>query len=157
MKENTMDQKTFIKKVQQKADSLAALIIGIQKHYLSAPPANRRFIETTIGAAIWYLPKNKELLFTGMISEKALMLGERSEEHLFPRKIAAQELLGKNWSEIKDPSFYIAELFVSKYGRYNYVSKAENRKLIKFQKSGVFTNPDEAYSEAGVVLIRYHR
>jgi len=150
-----MDQKTFIKKVQQKADSLAALIIGIQKHYLSAPPANRRFIETTIGAAIWYLPKNKELLFTGMISEKALMLGERSEEHLFPRKIAAQELLGKNWSEIKDPGLHIAELFISKYGRYNYVSKAENRKLIKFQKSDVFTNPDDTYLEAGVILVPY--
>ena len=45
--------------------------------------------------------------------------------------------------------------YCEKYGRYNYVSKSENKKLTKFQKSSVFVNPQQAYFEAGVKLVEH--
>ena len=148
-----MKLEKFRQKVKQKADALSHIIISIQPYYFSATPKNRRFIETTVGAAIWYLPKSKEILFTGMISQEALKSGERSEEHLYPRKIAAEELLQTQWQKIEDPPEYLADAFIAKYGRYNYVSKAENRKLIQYQKSNIFTDPKKAYAAAGVILV----
>ena len=44
---------------------------------------------------------------------------------------------------------------MNKYGKYNYVAKLENKELIKFQKSEVFTTPEKAYKNAGVELVNY--
>ena len=83
--------KNYEDKVKNKCSALLKLIRGIQEFYSSANPEQRRFIETTVGAAIWYLPKNNKVLFTGKISLDAIKKNERSEDHLFPRKIAATE------------------------------------------------------------------
>ena len=49
----------------------------------------------------------------------------------------------------------IMESFLQKYGRYNYVSKSENKKLIKYQKSNTFLCPSESYKKARVRLVDY--
>ncbi len=80
-------------RVTNKCSALLNLILGIRDFYNFSNSDNKKFIETTIGAAIWYLPKNHKILFTGKISKDAILKGERSEDHLYPRKISALELL----------------------------------------------------------------
>ena len=146
---------TFENKLRDKCEALCHLLIGVQQFYLQTNSNNQRFIETTIGAAIWYMPKNRKILFTGKISKQALLLNERSEDHLYPRKIAARELLKLNFSCPETATKELMKRYCEKYGRYNYVSKSENKKLIKFQKSNVFVNPQQAYFEAGVELVEH--
>lgn len=61
-------------------------------------PNQRRLIETTIGAAIFYLPHGQKY-WTGQISNGALEAlrvnpkATLTKEHQFPRKIAAKELI----------------------------------------------------------------
>ena len=146
---------TYEDKVINKCSALLKLILGIKDFYKESNDDNKRFIETTIGAAIWYLPKNNEILFTGKISKDAILKGEKSEDHLYPRKIAATELLNYKWEDELDPVKALADLFMTKYGRYNYVSKLENKRLIKFQKSEVFETPQKSYAAAGIELVSY--
>ena len=145
----------YHQKVKTKCEALLNLIIGIQPFYHKSNDEKKRFIETTIGAAIFYLPKKNSVLFTGKISKEAKRKNEKSEDHLYPRKIAAAELLNIKWDKIKDPNQNLVNLFIKKYGRYNYVSKSENKKLIQFQKSGVFKDPKKAYQRAGIELVNY--
>ena len=145
----------YHQKVKTKCEALLNLIICIQPFYHKSNDEKKRFIETTIGAAIFYLPKKNSVLFTGKISKEAKRKSEKSEDHLYPRKIAAAELLNIKWDKIKDPNQNLVNLFIKKYGRYNYVSKSENKKLIQFQKSGVFKDPKKAYQRAGIELVTY--
>ena len=147
---------TYEDRVKNKCKGLLKLITGIQKFYKSANDENKRFIETTIGAAIWYLPKDNTILFTGKISKEAIKKKEKSEDHLYPRKIAAKELLNIDWDKKDKPVDVIASLFIKKYGKFNYVSKSENKKLIKFQKSEIFKSSEKAYNDAGVELVDYN-
>tara|TARA_B100001250_G_C19775680_1_gene779428 strand:+ start:678 stop:1130 length:453 start_codon:yes stop_codon:yes gene_type:complete len=147
----------YIKTLEEKCEALLKLVLGIQGYYKTTSSENKRLIETTIGAAIWYLPKSKKFLFTGKISKEAKEKKEKSEDHLYPRKIAAMEILNLNWSEEVNPLKTILNLFLKKYGRYNYVSKTENKKLIPFQKSGVFISPEIAYKKAGIELEEFRK
>lgn len=110
----------------------------------------RSVIETTVGAAIFYLPKSKEKLWTGMISEAALQQNKRCEDHIYPRKITAIELL----THVPQSLPQFEQLYWNKYGKYHYVTSEENRMLVKYQKTGEFTSPEEAYESCGIKLIR---
>ena len=61
----------YNQKVKNKCEALLNLIIGIQPFYHKSNDEKKRFIETTIGAAIFYLPKKNSVLFTGKISKEA--------------------------------------------------------------------------------------
>lgn len=139
-------------KLHEKCQALHEMIVGVSEYYEISSKAQKIFIETTIGAAIWYLPKNKKILFTGKISLDALAKNERSEDHFYPRKIAARELLERAQ---KNTVTDVVELFLEKYGRYNYVSKSENKNLIKYQKLNNFVNSEESYKRANVTLVKY--
>ena len=146
---------TYEEKVKNKCHALLKLVIGFQEFYSRTNEDNQRFIETTIGAAIWYLPKNHQILFTGKISKDAIRKGERSEDHLYPRKIAARKILEAQWEDERDSVETLSKLYIERYGRFNYFSKSGNKKLIKFQKSEVFSNPETAYGNAGVELVDF--
>ena len=38
------------------------------------------------------------------------------------------------------------------YGRYNLVLPEENKRLVKYQKGIIFTNPEDSYRKAGINL-----
>jgi hypothetical protein len=125
-----------------------------------ATTTQRHYIETVLGAALWYLPTSKEL-WTGGISVKALTdfhpnsgvaKPRLTEDHVFPRKVSAVELMRRAWDD-PDPSAAMLELYLQKYGRYNYITPTENKVLVKFQKTHVFADPSVAYSQAGVELV----
>lgn len=116
----------------------------------------QRLMETTIGAAIFYLPHGPKY-WTGKISRGALEELEKNpkttltKEHQYPRKIAAKELLGH--FSTKESRESLLELYENKYGKYNLVTPSENKKVSQHQKEGVFAGIDDAYRNAGIELV----
>ena len=110
-----------------------------------------------IGAAIWYIPKPQDA-WTGFISFAALkafhpdsdvVKPKFSEEHVYPRKVAARILLTNE--ELNGKS--MVSLFLEKYGKVHYITSDENKAAQPHQRVGVFTSPDNAYLKAGIELI----
>ena len=145
-----------------KCEALAKTIVSLQPMYLDAPNdgGQKAYIETIIGAGLWYLSKG---IWTGNISVNALELflpesGENkpqyTEDHEYPRKISGMKLLKRDWSSDTDITDSLIELFQSRYGKVNYVTKNENSRLTKFQRADVFISPMDAYKKAGIVLVK---
>lgn len=114
----------------------------------------KSFIETIIGAAIWYLPHTYEY-WTGKISKsakEALTINRKAKltkEHQHPRKLAAKELL-----TAFDRKVRIIELYEDKYALFNLVTPQENKKISQYQRDGIFVDVEGAYSAAGIELIQ---
>jgi hypothetical protein len=145
--------KLTVNKRHEKFEALINMIISLQPSYKNSSDSAKDFIETTIGAAIFYLPE-KTQCWSGMISES--LVGNRSEgviEHEYPRKISAKNLLAVDWTKIDNPVEELKNLYYTKYGRFNYVTKEENSKLRVFQKEGVFVSPEEAYAKCNIQLV----
>jgi hypothetical protein len=141
--------------------ALSSVISAIRTFYTNAEVSQKALIETMIGAAIWYIPKPKNA-WTGKISRRALEKlhpdaegepGRLSEEHVYPRKMAAKELL----TQANLESGVVEKLFREKYGTLHYITPEENKAVIRFQKSNVFTTSERAYQQAGIVLISVDR
>jgi hypothetical protein len=117
----------------------------------------RKLIETTLGAAIFYLPQGQKY-WTGQISEGALDALRQdpgttlTKEHQYPRKIAAKELLNDGY-RISGKEISLLNLYEEKYGKYNLVTPSENKRVSKFQRDNVFVRIEEAYSQAGISLV----
>ena len=115
----------------------------------------KAFLETIIGAALWYLPKPSNYwsgfisidLIKGFSSNKNTKI---SEEHIIPRKISAKELLK---IDIPLTAEYINEKYLSKYCKIHYLTQDENKRARKYQKDNVYTNSDDVYKKAEIVLI----
>jgi hypothetical protein len=144
-------------KLEKHCNALAEVIIAVRPVYSSAQASQKALIETMIGAAIWYVPKPTDA-WTGCISMVALrafhpasgVLNPKfSEEHVYPRKVAAQLLLEDQELDGKR----MVQLFTEKYGRLHYITSDENKSVQPFQRAGVFTTPEDAYTKAGIELI----
>ena len=148
-------------KLAERCQTLAEIVSRISPLYTNASiTANQRhFIETIVGAAIWYLPAASDS-WTGRISVAAVRsyhpdLGDASPkltaDHEYPRKVSAAELLKKDWST--DAATDLLRLYAEKLGKYNYVTPYENKLLVRYQKSSTFRDPAAAYKEAGIELV----
>lgn len=151
-------------KLRERCATLAELIPRMAQVYRSdLNTANQlHFIETILGAAIWYLPSLKLQLWTGQISVQAvrgchpgsgISTPKFTEDHVIPRKYAAQELLERDWSGVVDVAAALEKLYLDRYGQFHYVTPRENKILVDHQKKDVFVNPETAYKNAGVRLI----
>jgi hypothetical protein len=143
--------------LEEKCSILADTIVAIRTIYSKATPLQKAFLETVIGAAIWYIPKPSSA-WTGRISVGALKMFHPdsgiqkprfSEEHVYPRKVAARLLL-------EDQSLdgaNLSAIFQEKYGRLHLITPDENKLVQPYQRVAVFTTPDDAYEKAGIVLV----
>ena len=138
---------------QSQKDKFAAcykIVLSLAPIYVEASDTERAFMETTVGAAIFYLPSNKAEHFTGFISEEVAKGGKSTQEHLYPRKVSGRQLL------LSPPSTF--DEFVdecnTKFLRYNLTTSVENRRLVAFQKADVFVSPEHSYESANVRLVR---
>ena len=136
--------------------TLEAMVDNTRDVYLNSNEDNKAFMQTVIGAALWYLP-NQSDSFSGYISKELLLQyfingtkeTSKSEEHIFPRKISAKELF-----EILDLSDgYVLSLYKERYCKLSYITPEENKKAIQFQKVGRFSNPKNTYLSAGIKLV----
>jgi hypothetical protein len=142
--------------IADKFDACVNMIQDCQARYAVSSESAKHFIETTIGAAIFYLPAGKTTCWSGLVSESIFNDSTLSKvvEHEYPRKIAAKELLSIDWSKFDEPATELKRLYYEKYGRFNYVSKTENTKLREFQKEGTFSDPMTAYAGCNIKLVR---
>ena len=153
-------------KITPKVTALLDMVDGVQPEYKSFNEGSKKdienyksFIETNIGAALWYINKSTKLLWSGKISAKALYElkdnpnSKLSEEHFYPRKISAREVLKTDWSNFDDAKEEFINRFLNKYGRFHYVTKNENKIVAQYQKVGNFRNPEDSYQKAGIKLI----
>jgi hypothetical protein len=130
-------------------------------HNGSTTRNQKHLIETMIGAAIWYFPQGKEL-WSGAISIEAIKAfhpnsgtskPKLTADHEYPRKVAATELLHRDWSQETDPGKTMLQLYKSRYGRFNLVTPRENKLLVNHQRETVFRDPQTAYELAGIRLL----
>ena len=141
----------------EQCDVVASLITAMRPVYEAANAQQRALLETIVGAAIWYIPKPVHA-WTGRISHGALMAfhpesgnsrPRLSEEHVYPRKVAARLLL----SDLDLTGESMAHQFREKYGRVHFITSEENKAVQRHQRVGVFKSPDEAYALAGIKFI----
>jgi hypothetical protein len=150
-----MTKKISDNKLKERCEVLEKVIEAISPTYQKGNITSdqKAFIETIIGAAIWYLPHTHKY-WTGNISKdakEALVSDRRSKltkEHQYPRKLAAKELL-----ESTDCDVPILELYEEIYARFNYVTPKENKKISRFQRVGVFVDIEKAYEAANIELL----
>jgi hypothetical protein len=144
-------------RLREQCDVVALLIIAMRPVYEAASPQQRALLETIVGAAIWYIPKPVRA-WTGRISRGALQAfhpesgnsrPRLSEEHVYPRKVAARLLL----SDTSLTGETMAQQFREKYGRVHLITSEENKAVQRHQRVGVFNSPDEAYALAGITFV----
>jgi hypothetical protein len=144
-------------KMEKQCAILAEIVISIRSAYANADPEQKVLIETMIGAAIWYIPKSPDA-WTGSISLGALKAfhpdskvekPKISEEHVYPRKVAARRLLEDGALDAST----MAKVFREKYGQLHYITSNENKVVQPYQRVDVFTTPADAYAKAGITLI----
>lgn len=115
-----------------KIGSLWKIVNGIRLVYSQSGPVEKDYIETTIGAAIFYLPHPVNECFNGYISIKALNddLKEKHvvKEHLFPRKRAGCKVLMNEFSIKKFECLVKTELRV-----FMYLTSEENKSTINYE------------------------
>ena len=143
--------------LDEKCSVLADTIAAIRPVYSKATGQQKVLIETMIGAALWYIPKPSSA-WTGRISVGALKMFHPgsgiqkprfSEEHVYPRKVAARLLLEHHSLDGTN----LSALFREKFGRLHFITSEENKSVQPYQRVAVFTTPDDAYGKAGIVLI----
>ena len=144
-------------RLREQCDVVALLITAMRPVYEAANPQQRALLETIVGAAIWYIPKPIQA-WTGRISHRALLAfhpesgnnrPRLSEEHVYPRKVAARLLL----SDLELTGESMSLQFKEKYGRVHLITSEENKSVQRHQRVGVFNSPDEAYALAGITFV----
>jgi len=149
------NNKTIIAK--QRCKMLAALISGVHEAYTSPTTTvdQKSFIETTIGAALWYIPKINES-FSGLISKKLLESFccqnldkvKISDEHIYPRKISASKLLEMDKEKITADEVY--KNYVDFFCKLCLITPQENKRAIKYQKKGIFKTPIQSKTNVSI-------
>lgn len=144
-----------LKKIEERCHALAEILKAVRPIYRYASSEEKRFIETIIGAAIWYIPAPPDA-WTGYISAETVKLfgseNDRptiSEEHVIPRKIAARKLLTKSIS-----GRALMTVFCKKYCKIHYITPRENKILMRFQKEPTFIASSKIYQKAGIRLLK---
>jgi hypothetical protein len=143
-------------KLREQCQVMASLVVAIRPVYSTASLTQRALLETIIGAGLWYVPKASNA-WTGKVSIAALRAfhpdsgqsaPKLSEEHVYPRKVAARQLL----EDLTLTNETMKNLFQEKYGRVHLITSEENKAVQRHQRIGVFSTPEEAYILAGIVF-----
>ena len=154
-------------KLRERCELLADVVrsLGDLYHDKDTTEDQKRYLETIIGAALWYLPVPKEC-WTGKISVEAIrdhhpesgVQGPKlTADHEYPRKIAAADLLARHAGGKGDLRDELLPLYVTKYGRFNYITPHENRSLMRHQRRDAFKDPSTAYKNANISLVTVTR
>lgn len=141
---------------------LVGMLETASLQYKGLSPGQQHFLETIIGAALYYLPTSTEL-WTGKVSvgllkvfhpESGKTKVKSTKDHEYPRKIAAAELLSQvRWREMTDKTAHLVTEYLTRYGRYHYITAEENHKLKWLQRKHLFTTPQDGYDKAAIILV----
>lgn len=114
-----------------KVRSLIEVLRHIRDVYAAQNETGKNFIETVVGASIFYLPHPVNECFSGYCSIEALKdkINGKSivREHITPRKYAAREVLTNTYNI---DNFY--DDFKRRYRRFMYLTGHENKKTVNY-------------------------
>lgn len=141
--------------------ALEELIIAIKPFYhkSSTTDNQKAFLETVIGAGLWYFPHNKTH-WNKKISRKAIQLVKQNSnskltrDHIYPRKLSGRRLLSEDLG-LTGEGITLFELYQNELATFAVVTPEENRKLIEVQQDCKYGNWLEAYSKAQIELIDF--
>ena len=116
---------------EMKFTALNVLLDQIRETYTQIEDPNQRsYLEVVIGAAIFYLP-SLNAHFNGFISINALKgylkKERRVKDHIYPRKLAARELLSRKLTLDELMSRYHDHI-----AQYMYITSSENSILVNY-------------------------
>ncbi len=119
---------------EMKFTALNVLLDQIRETYTQIEDPNQRsYLEVVIGAAIFYLP-SLNAHFNGYISINALKgylkKERRVKDHIYPRKLAARELLSRKLTLEELMSRYHDHL-----AQYMYITSSENSVLVNYYEA----------------------
>ena len=138
----------FLDLQEEKYKCIFALVNCIKNEYEKMSDKQKAFIETVIGASIYYTKNH----YGGKSSEEAIKNRKKikpTPDHIIPRKYAARELLTSNFPE-EETIIRIRD----EYSKIYYVTKEENGRMRKYQKTDSF-DPEEIdsyYEQEGIIL-----
>ena len=116
-----------------KLTALHAMTAALQPFYEQASAEEQAYLETVVGAAVFYLPQSVEH-FDGHISLECLRgcLEEerRVKDHIYPRKRAGRHLLTNTFSPNELHDLYHHEL-----ARFMYLTPSENSKMVNYYET----------------------
>jgi hypothetical protein len=152
---------TTEERLEQRCIALESLINSIRNYYSNEETSENQksFIETVIGAAIWYLPHGKDY-WNNKVSKAAINRLKDSadsrltRDHIYQRKDSAKKLLTEDLN-LKGDGSILKELYQTELGKYVLVTPEENRQLIGVQKNHDYGNLEDAYKEANIELIDF--
>jgi hypothetical protein len=150
-------------KLKERCDILADIVESVGPIYRSVTTTEdqKRFIETMIGAAFWYLPVPNECwtkkAYVEAINSHHPNSGDQAPkltaDHEYPRKIAAADLLAKYLSADTNLRGELLHLYLSRYGGFNCITPRENSALMRYQRTEKVIDPLTVYEKAGVKLV----
>lgn len=115
-------------------------------YHSSSDQRERSFMETVVGAAVFYLPTSVEQ-FSGHMSLASIagyLEGRRIvKDHIYPRKLAGRTLLESEYSLEELVRFHHTQLAI-----FMYVSAEENSLLVNYYED--HANHDEAMKALGI-------
>jgi hypothetical protein len=112
--------------IRDKCQVVADIVNNLRKEHKGYSETAQAFLETTIGAAIFYvynLKKDDWWYGKVIVSETALKEKEFCPDHIIPRKDASSRLLKLEKELTKDD---IYNLLIDKFGKVVYLTKGEN-------------------------------
>jgi len=130
----------------EKVRCLTTLLEPVRNVYAASNDAEKNFIETIIGASIFYLPHPVNECFSGYCSLRALnekIAGRRIvKEHIIPRKFAARQVLSEGYGL---NGFF--QDFTNRFRRFMYLTPEENKMTVNYTEE----THDEALVNLGIV------
>lgn len=142
--------------------ALEKLILEIKPFYSNENTTENQkaFLETIIGAGLWYFPHGKNY-WNKKISQNAIeQLRQNSQlrltkDHVYPRKGSAKKLLTEDLG-LTGEGFQLFSLYEGELAVYVVVTSEENRRLINIQRDFEYGNWQEAYKRAGIELVDFN-
>lgn len=130
-----------------KLTALHAMTGALRPWYALASAEEQSYLETVIGAAVFYLPQSVDH-FGGYISltclQGCLEDERRVKDHVYPRKRAGRHLLTTSFTAAELHDLYHGEM-----ARFMYLTPSENSKMVNFYES--HEDHDAALEALGIV------
>ena len=130
-----------------KLSALHAMTEALRPWYAQASAAEQSYLETVLGAAVFYLPQ-AVAHFGGYISlaclQGCLEDERRVKDHIYPRKRAGRHLLTTPFTATG-----LHDLYHSELARFMYLTPLENSRMVNFYET--HEDHDAALEALGIV------
>jgi hypothetical protein len=130
-----------------KLNALHGMVNAIRELYARSSAEEQVYLETVIGAAVFYLPQSVDH-FAGYMSIEALRNTiedeRRVKDHIFPRKRAGRHLLTTPLTQAQ-----LHEKYHNELARFMYLTPSENARMVNYHDA--YEDHDTAMEALGIV------